>query len=80
MGIGLVTAFYLVHVRIWVVPTHDARGQLVLWFGGACNKNREAFQHKFERLAEKLEQEVVKQSKSHSSACVQAHATSLAGD
>jgi cytochrome c biogenesis protein len=80
MGLGLVTAFYLVHVRVWFVPTHDARGQLVLWFGGACNKNREAFQHKFELMTEKLEQELAKESKSQSKACVQAHATSLAGD
>jgi cytochrome c biogenesis protein len=80
MGLGLVTAFYLVHVRVWVVPTHDARGQMVLWFGGACNKNREAFQLKFELMAEKLEQELAKQSKSQPRACVQEHATSLAGD
>jgi cytochrome c biogenesis protein len=80
MGIGLVIAFYLVHVRIWAVPTRDARGQLALWFGGTCNKNREAFQQKFELLTEKLEQELAKEPKSQSKACVQAHATSLAGD
>jgi cytochrome c biogenesis protein ResB len=80
MGTGLVIAFYLVHARIWVVPTRDARGQMVLWFGGACNKNREAFQLKFELMAEKLEQELAKQSRSQPRACVQAHATSLAGD
>lgn len=80
MGFGLATAFYLVHMRLWVVPVRDKRGQLMLWFGGSCNKNREAFQHKFERLAERLEQELAKQSQAESKACVQAHATSLAGD
>ena len=62
MGLGLATAFYLAHVRFWVVPMRDAQGQLVLWFGGTSNKNREAFQHKFELLGERLEQELSKES------------------
>jgi cytochrome c biogenesis protein len=80
MGLGLATAFYLVHIRFWVVPVRDTQGQLMLWFGGTANKNREAFQHKFDAFAEKLEQELAKQSEVGSDACAQAHATTLAGD
>jgi cytochrome c biogenesis protein ResB len=80
MGIGLTVAFYLVHARIWVVPLRDTRGQLTLWFGGACNKNREAFQQKFDVFATRLEKELVQQSRSGSEACIEVHATSVAGD
>ena len=80
VGLGLATAFYLVHIRFWVVPVRDTHGQLMLWFGGTANKNREAFQHKFDAFAEKLEQELAKQSEVGSDACAQAHATTLAGD
>jgi cytochrome c biogenesis protein len=80
MGLGLATAFYLAHVRFWVVPTRDARGQLVLWFGGTSNKHREAFQRKFELLSERLEQELSEQSRVESKACMQAHAKLLAGN
>ncbi|MGE5735436.1 MAG: cytochrome c biogenesis protein ResB [Acidobacteriota bacterium] len=80
MGLGLATAFYLVHIRFWVVPVRDTHEQLMLWFGGTANKNREAFQHKFDAFAEKLEQELAKQSEVGSDACAQAHATTLAGD
>jgi cytochrome c biogenesis protein len=80
MALGLATAFYLVHMRFWVVPVRDDRGQLMLWFGGTSNKNREAFQHKFNAIAEKLEEELARQSAVDSKACVQAHATTVAGD
>lgn len=79
MGLGLAVAFYLVHIRIWVVPVRNTRGQLTLWFGGACNKNREAFQQKFDAFAGKLEQELAAESRSGSKACVEAHVTSMAG-
>jgi len=34
----------------------DAKGRLVLWVGGAANKNREVFEERFRKLTEKLEQ------------------------
>src|SRR5262249_29003604 len=47
MGLGLGMVFYVVHVRFWVVPVRDARGQLALWVGGTANRNREAFEQRF---------------------------------
>jgi cytochrome c biogenesis protein len=55
MGFGLVVVFYLVHTRVWVVPVRDARGQLQLWIGGMANKNKDAFEHRFGELVEKIE-------------------------
>jgi cytochrome c biogenesis protein len=60
MGIGLATAFYLVHMRFWVVPVRDPQGGMTLWLGGMSNKNREAFQEKFARLAGRVEEEIRK--------------------
>jgi len=76
MGVGLAVVFYFVHMRIWVVPVRDARGQLVLWVGGAANKNKDAFEQRFRKLVEEIKSEIKIQSMS----CAQAHATSLAGD
>ena len=58
MGFGLVVVFYLVHMRIWVVPVRDARGQLQLWLGGTANKNKDAFEHRFHELVGKIESEL----------------------
>ena len=58
MAFGLGTAFYLVHIRIWVTPVIDAKGNLMLWIGGASNKNREAFQDKFAEIVQKIETEL----------------------
>jgi cytochrome c biogenesis protein len=58
MGFGLVVVFYLVHMRIWVVPVRDAQGRLQLWIGGTANKNKDAFEHRFGELAEKIESEL----------------------
>ena len=55
MGIGLTVVFYFVHTRIWVIPVRDARGQLQLWIGGTANKNKDAFEHRFRDLADKIE-------------------------
>lgn len=83
MGLGLATAFYLVHMRIWVVPVRDARGQLELWVGGAANKNRDAFEQKFARIISKIEEELKAQPKKvqtkQPAACAEEHAT-VAGD
>ena len=75
MGVGLATAFYLVHTRFWAVPVRDANGRLALWLGGASNKNREAFQEKFARWAD-LVQEEIKHARSETP--VEEHATTLA--
>jgi len=47
MGAGLFVAFYMVHMRLWIVAVPDAKGKLVLWIGGQANKNRDRFEQKF---------------------------------
>jgi len=76
MGFGLFLVFYIVHTRLWVVPAHDARGGLTLWVGGTANRNKEAFEQRFQRLVQDIKSEIKVQSES----CARAHATSLAGD
>ncbi len=59
MAIGLTFVFYVVHVRIWVVPVNDARsGGLVLWIGGSANRNRDAFEQNFKKIVEQLRSEL----------------------
>jgi cytochrome c biogenesis protein len=58
MGIGLAVVFYLVHIRVWAVPVRDARGQLKLWIGGTANKNKEAFELRFQELVGQIESEL----------------------
>jgi cytochrome c biogenesis protein len=58
MGFGLTVVFYLVHVRIWVVPVRDARGQLALWIGGTANKNKDVFEQRFSKLVEQIKSEL----------------------
>jgi cytochrome c biogenesis protein len=58
MGFGLLVVFYLVHSRIWVVPVRDDRGELQLWIGGAANKNKDAFEQRFNDVAKTIEFEV----------------------
>jgi cytochrome c biogenesis protein len=81
MALGLGTAFYLVHMRIWVTPILD-KGGLMLWVGGASNKNREAFQDKFAQVIEKLEAELkqIQPRQSASTKLVEDRETTLAGD
>ena len=76
MGFGLFLVFYIVHTRLWVVPVHDARGGLTLWVGGTANRNKEAFEQRFQKLVQDIKSEIKVQSES----CARAHATSLAGD
>jgi hypothetical protein len=40
------------------VPVRDAQGQLVLWIGGAANKNKDAFEQRFRKIVEEIEAEV----------------------
>ena len=58
MGFGLTVVFYLVHVRIWVVPVRDARGQLALWIVGTANKNKDVFEQRFSKLVEQIKSEL----------------------
>ncbi len=63
MGLGLVVVFYLVHQRVWAVPVRQADGALVLWIGGAANKNKDAFEQRFRKMINDLESQVSVQSK-----------------
>jgi cytochrome c biogenesis protein len=76
MGLGLVVVFYLVHIRLWVVPVRDARGQLMLWIGGTANKNKDVFEQRFRKLVKEIEAEFKVQERSSAPALV----TSLAGE
>ena len=58
MAIGLTFVFYVVHVRYWVVPVQDARGNVALWIGGSANRNRDAFEQTFKKFIEQLEKEL----------------------
>ncbi len=76
MGLGLAVVFYLVHVRIWVVPVRDARGQLALWIGGTANKNKDAFEQRFSKLVEQVKLEL----KTSTGAGAEMPVTALAGE
>jgi len=58
MAIGLTFVFYVVHMRFWVVPVQDARGNLTLWVGGAANRNRDAFEQTFKQFVEQVQKEL----------------------
>lgn len=58
MVCGLFVAFYLVHMRLWVTPVVNAGGKLVLWVGGAANKNKDRFEQKFEEVIDEIRSEL----------------------
>ena len=59
MGIGLAFVFYVIHMRFWVVPLRDPQtGKCSLWIGGSANRNRDAFEQRFNRLVTLLEEEL----------------------
>ena len=60
MGAGLFVAFYMVHMRIWAVAIPNAHGSLVLWVGGAANKNKDRFEQKFSELIDEIRCEIDK--------------------
>ena len=69
MALGLGTAFYLVHMRFWAMVVRDEHGRPALWLGGACNKNRPAFELRFRRLLEEVQTELKhKESQARASA------------
>jgi ResB-like family len=59
MGIGLAFVFYVVHMRFWAVPVRDPKtGKSSLWIGGSANRNRDAFEQRFNDLVALVEQEM----------------------
>ncbi|HWQ02965.1 MAG TPA: cytochrome c biogenesis protein ResB [Candidatus Nitrosotenuis sp.] len=58
MAVGLVMAFYFIHVRFWVVPVSDGRGRNTLWVGGSASKSREEFSEQFQKLVNEIEQQL----------------------
>jgi cytochrome c biogenesis protein ResB len=58
MAIGLTFVFYVIHMRLWVVPVQNADGSLSLWIGGSANRNRDAFEETFGALVEDLKKEL----------------------
>jgi cytochrome c biogenesis protein len=53
MGIGLAFVFYVIHMRFWVVPVRDPEtDKWSLWIGGTANRNRDAFEQRFNDLVE----------------------------
>lgn len=74
MVLGLATAFYLVHMRFWAMVVRDERGRPALWIGGSANKNRPAFELRFQRLLDEVQTELKKESQ----ACASEREASLA--
>lgn len=60
MGLGLVMAFYFVHVRYWAVPVDDGRGRTMLWIGASASKNRDEFEERFQKLVREVEEELAR--------------------
>ncbi len=59
LGIGLAFVFYVVHMRIWVVPVRNRKtGEYALWIGGSANRNRDAFEQRFDEFVAQVEQEL----------------------
>ena len=58
MGAGLFVAFYMVHMRLWIVAVPNAKGKLVLWVGGQANKNRDRFEQKFSEVVNAIRTEL----------------------
>lgn len=50
MAIGLSIVFYMSHTRIWAVIVNDDASSTALWIGGACNRNKEKFETRFQEL------------------------------
>ncbi len=59
LGVGLTVVFYVVHVRFWAVPVCDPKtGKYSLWIGGSANRNRDAFEQRFNDLVASMEAEL----------------------
>lgn len=59
LGVGLAFVFYVVHMRFWAVPVCDRKtGKCLLWIGGSANRNRDAFEQRFNDLVALVEEEL----------------------
>lgn len=58
MCIGLGVAFYMVHMRFWIMPVEAKDGSLVLWIGGSANKNKDRFEEKYFELVAAIRHEL----------------------
>ena len=58
MVLGLFVAFYMVHMRLWVTAVTNADGRLVLWVGGAANKNKDRFEQTFDEVVNAVRSEL----------------------
>jgi hypothetical protein len=57
-----------VHVRFWAVPVRDPKtGKFALWIGGSANRNRDAFEQRFNDLVAEVETELKSIHKTSSS-------------
>lgn len=79
MCAGLGVAFYMVHMRLWIVAIPDAKGKLVLWIGGQANKNRDRFEQKFNDVVEGIRIELESASLTPQSARREQPELTLAG-
>jgi len=79
MCAGLAVAFYMVHMRLWIVAIPDAKGKLVLWIGGQANKNRDRFEQKFNDVVEGVRNELESASVTPKSAHKENPELTLAG-
>ena len=68
MGCGLLVAFYMVHMRFWAVPVTKPNGELVLWVGGAFNKNRDRFEEFYSQIVDAIREELKTGSSAHAKA------------
>ncbi len=55
---GLGVAFYMAHMRFWIVPVQTVDGGHALWIGGAASKNRDRFERKFLQLTQAIRREL----------------------
>ncbi|MGB9195553.1 MAG: cytochrome c biogenesis protein ResB, partial [Terriglobales bacterium] len=59
LGVGLAFVFYVIHTRFWALPVRDENtGLYSLWIGGSANRNRDAFEQRFNHLIEELEKQL----------------------
>jgi cytochrome c biogenesis protein len=58
MAIGLSIVFYMSHTRIWAVIVNDDASSTALWIGGACNRNKEKFETRFQELVAAITDEL----------------------
>ena len=58
LAAGLGVAFYLVHMRFWVMAVDGEERGMLLWVGGTFNKNRDRFERRFREVSEAIAEEL----------------------